>query len=136
MSYARENSIGEYCYNIILDNASVIFNEVRGFNKDVYIECNNIGNYVIDLSLKGFLSSLDGTFLTNIKRFTINRLDSVDEEFSFYNKLYNLTKYFTPSSTQRTNSDNIFIFNNEKVTDGTNYYKYLTGTDLATKLLS
>ena len=135
MSYARENSIGEHCYNIILDNTSVIFDEVRGFNKDVYIECNNIGDYVIDLSLKGFLSSVDGTFLTNIKRFTINRLDSVDEEFSFYNKYYNLTKYFTPSSTQITNSDTIFILDSVLSADG-KFYRDTTGTDLATKLLS
>lgn len=135
MSYARENSIGEYCYNIILDNASVIFREVSGFNKDAYIECNNIGNYVIDLSLKGFLSSVDGTFLTNIKKFTINRLDSVDEEFSFYNKYYNLTKYYTSSSTQITNSDTIFILDSTLSVDG-KYYRYITGTNLATKLLS
>ena len=135
MSYARENSIGEYCYNIILDNASVIFSEVSGFNKDAYIECNNIGNYVTDLSLKGFLSSVGGTFLTNIKKFTINRLDSVDEEFSFYNKYYNLTKYSTSSSTQITNSDTIFILDSVLSVDG-KYYRYTTGTNLATKLLS
>ena len=135
MSYARENSIGEYCYNIILDNASVIFREVGGFNMNTYIERNNIGNYVTDLSLKGFLSSVDGTFLTNIKRFTINRLDSVDEEFSFYNKFYNLTKYSASSNTQRTNSDTIFIFDSILSTDG-RFYRYTTGTNLATKLLS
>ena len=135
MSYARENSIGEYCYNIILDNASVIFREVGGFNMNAYIERNNIGNYVTDLSLKGFLSSVDGTFLTNIKRFTINRLDSVDEEFSFYNKLYNLTKYSASSNTQRTNSDTIFIFDSILSTDG-KFYRYTTGTNLVTKLLS
>lgn len=135
MSYARENSIGEYCYNIILDNASVIFREVGGFNMDVYIERNNIGNYVTDLSLKGFLSSVGGAFLTNIKKFTINRLDSVDEEFSFYNKYYNLTKYSTSSSTQITNSDTIFILDSVLSVDG-KYYRYTTGTNLATKLLS
>ena len=135
MSYARENSIGEYCYNIILDNASIIFREVGGFNMNAYIECNNIGNYVTDLSLKGFLSSVDGTFLTNIKKFTINRLDSVDEEFSFYNKYYNLTKYSTSSNTQITNSDTIFILDSVLSADG-KFYRYTTGTNLATKLLS
>ena len=71
----------------------------------------------------------------NIKKFTINRLDSVDEEFSFYNKYYNLTKYSTSSSTQITNSDTIFILDSVLSVDG-KYYRYTTGTNLATKLLS
>ena len=88
------------------------------------------------LNLKKFLTdSTLGYPLTNIKKFTINKLDK--GSLSFYNKAYNLAKYNTPSNTQRTNSDNIFIFNNEKAADVIEgYYKYLTGTNLATKLLS
>ena len=139
ISYAKENKIGNYCTDIVLDNASAtvaISNNRVTFLTETYIESNNIGDNIMCLNLKKFLTdSAFGYPLTNIKKFTINRLDKGN--LSFYNKAYNLAKYNTPSNTQRTNSDNIFIFNNEKAADATEgYYKYLTGTNLVAKLLS
>lgn len=139
ISYAKENKIGNYCTDIVLDNASAtvaISNNRVTFLTDTYIESNNIGDNIMCLNLKKFLTDPALGFpLTNIKRSTINRLDKGN--LNFYNKAYNLKDYNTASSTQRTNSDNIFIFNNEKAVDVTEgYYKYLTGTNLATKLLS
>ena len=137
ISYAKENKIGNYCTDIVLDNASAtvaISNNRVTFLTDTYIESNNIGDNIMCLNLKKFLTDLGlGYPLTNIKKFTINRLDKGN--LSFYNKAYNLTKYSTPSDTQRTNSDTIFILDSVLSVDG-KYYRYITGTDLATKLLS
>lgn len=138
ISYAKENKIGNYCTDIVLDNTSAtvaISNNRVTFLTDTYIESNNIGDNIMCLNLKKFLTDPALGFpLTNIKRSTINRLDKGN--LNFYNKAYNLKDYNTASSTQRTNSDTIFILDSTLSTDGNGIYRYTTGTNLATKLLS